>query len=344
MPGTSTNFLVCPFPFVCDLYGGCSHGCKYCYANAMKRGKERAEFSQKIERADTLKSVERFVSGEKSKRDSWCDWDPPLRFGIRSDPFQPAEQREGLMLAAMKMLAKRGYPFIIVTKGTDVLSAPEYLAVLKDCNCVVNVSMSSPAMDALEPGAPPYERRLAAVEALAKVVPRVVARWQPFLMEHTGKAIAEIPRLKSAGAHAVLVEPIFGSKFKIGSLMVKVRQKYLYPVDVVERSWTSIRAAAHANGLVFVTPSIRKLSDSLLCCTGGEMPGFVPNTCNATFYYAAPEKYKPTERMKQVGTGDVFNLIRTGRNKFKRLGSYSFAQLMTHRSKTQFSREEILDR
>ena len=341
MPHTSSNLTVCPYPFTCDVYEGCTHRCKYCFANARLKTGEREAF-QRVKRGESLKDVEKFVGGYRTERDSWCDWDVPIRFGANSDPFQPCEKKEGVMLSIVKLLAQKGYPFLVTTKGATLAASPDYLSVLKDCNCVIQISMSSPLMDPLEPGAPTYEDRLRAVEALAKAVPRVMVRWQPFLLEHTSRAVMEIPRLKDAGAHGVLVETLFGSRFKVGSLQIKNGSRWYYPREDLERCYSQIKAQAHKNGLLFACSSIRKLSDCACCCTGDDMPGWIPNKCNALYYYLRPTEFAATERQRQIGTGDVFNIVSHDRANLFDLKHKTFLECMTRLCKTEITKENMM--
>ena len=75
-----------------------------------------------------------FIDGQRGESTDWCDWDIPLHWGGVSDPFQPAEKKHGVSLACLKVFAETQYPFVVSTKGTRLLSSPEYLRVLAKCN------------------------------------------------------------------------------------------------------------------------------------------------------------------------------------------------------------------
>ena len=341
MPYTAKNFLTCPYPFVCDVYKGCVHRCKYCFANAFKAADKRSSF-QLVKHGESVEAVEKFVKGGRTARNSWCDWNAPIQFGATSDAFQPIEKTEGRMLAVLKLMARTGYPFIVTTKGADVISLPEYLAVLKDCNVCVQISMSSPRMDALEPGAPPFARRLAALEAVSKRVPRTVARMQPFFAEHTPEIVRNIPSIADAGAFGVLVDPVDGTAKRLSPLQVKDGHKWLYRYEDIRKAFLSMRHVCHEHGLAFVGNEVRDISDApILCCTCGPMQGFVPNKCIAPYYHLARSEYSATPRQMQVGTGDVFNNIfmpmKIGHRK-----DYSFKQLMDYVVANKIRREDMI--
>ena len=99
-----------------------------------------------------------------------------------SDPFQPIEKNIRASYECLKLLAETKYPFVVSTKGKLVVD-PEYLDLLAQCNCVVQVSMVCSKYDPLEPGTPPYEERLKMVATLAGRVQRVIVRIQPYMPE-----------------------------------------------------------------------------------------------------------------------------------------------------------------
>mgnify|MGYP002853541476 CR=1 FL=1 len=328
MPKTSVFLLTCPYPIASDVYEGCTHGCKYCFANGRMAKSKRGDF-QSVKSADTLKQIEDYVNGKRTKRESWCDWDAPIRFGVNSDPFQPCEVREGRMLAVLKLMARKGYPFIVTTKGASVIARPEYLSVLKDCNVCVNLSMSSPLMDSMEPGAPPFSVRLSALEALSRTVPRVIARCQPFFVEHTAAICSNIRAIAEAGAYALFAEPSYPSKTQISKLQVKDGRLWKYTWEDVRDSFAAFRNLSHKHGMKFVESSIYEVSDEpVLCCTCGKMDGFTPNRCNITFYHLARNEYGATPRQTEIGTGDVFNIVSGDRANLPRRGGCSFVHLM----------------
>lgn len=328
MPKTSAFLLTCPYPITSDVYEGCTHRCKYCFANGRLKKSERGDF-QEVHGGDSLKQIEDYVNGNRTKRESWCDWNAPIRFGVNSDPFQPCEAREGRMLAVMKLMSRKGYPFIVTTKGAEVISRPEYLAVLRDCNVCVNLTMSSPMMDTMEPGAPPFAIRLKALESVARAVPRVIVRVQPFFAEHTRAVLSQMGAFAAAGAYGVFSECFYASKTQISRLQISDGRTWKYPYEVVKRSFAAMRRAANAHGMKFVGGGVGGVSDDdFLCCTCGPMEGFVPNKCNLIYYHLNRAEYTATPRQMEVGTGDVFNIVSGDRANLPRRGACSFKEMM----------------
>lgn len=327
MPILANKFTGCPFPVNFDPYAGCSHQCAYCFANRHIRKEARDKFDKADEQGESVEQLRAFCEGKRTSRLRWIDWKIPVSIGRNSDPFQPREAHERKMLDCLKYLAKTGYPFIITTKGVMAAEDREYREVLKDCNCVFQFSMCCPKQDEMERGAPCYERRLNALHVLSGIVPRVIARWQPLFLEWTEECIRELPRLKQAGAYGILCETAF-LKRPVGMCNERDGNHFVYPFPTIGAHFKRIRAATHANGLVFLAAQYRSLSDHLTCCIGAEMPGFKPSKCTVPFYRLARDEYATTPAMRLPGTGEAFQNIYTGRRSFQELKQYSFAELM----------------
>ena len=324
---TGQIFVECPLPMNFDTYRGCSHACKYCFANNANFAKKTTDECAVIPTGDA-KDLERFVNGKRDALNSWCDWDIPICIGRMSDPFQPCERKYGNTLRCLKWLAKTGYPFVFTTKAT-LMTEPEYLSVLKDCNCVGQVSMLCGEMDALETGAAKYEERLRAVEKLAPVLKRTIVRWQPFFIEYAKSAMKEIPRVRDAGAYGILTE-VTVFKRKWGVATNRINAGYTYPHEMVVRHERQVRAACHANGLVFLCGDNKPLTDELPCCIGAGLEdiGFRPCKCNAAYFYAKRDEFEVTPHMREAGSGCVFHNLYYQRDDYSKLKTRSFAELM----------------
>ena len=193
-----SQVILCNLPVRFDTYKGCSHGCKYCFA-------QKKQNIAKIQRDETVEALRSFIEGKRGRETAWCDWNIPIHWGGMSDPFQPIEKNIRASYDCLKLLAETKYPFVVSTKG-KLVADPEYLDLLAQCNCVVQVSMVCSKYDPLEPGTPPYEERLKIVETLAARVQRVIVRVQPYMPEVFRDVMANIPRLAAAGVYGVVVE------------------------------------------------------------------------------------------------------------------------------------------
>lgn len=103
-------------PLACNLYIGCTHGCKYCYAPACMH-KKPAEWheSARARAANVLKLFEKdCVTLAKRRVD---DDTRRVLFCFLSDPYQPLENELHLTRQGISIAAKHGIKVDILTKG-----------------------------------------------------------------------------------------------------------------------------------------------------------------------------------------------------------------------------------
>lgn len=150
-----SQIILCNLPVRFDTYRGCSHGCRYCFAQ------KKNDISH-IERDESVDGLRSFIEGKRGNETEWCDWNIPIHWGGMSDPFQPVEKQIRASYECLKLLAETKYPFVVSTKGR-LIADPEYLDLLAQCNCVLQISMVCSKYDRLERGTPSYEERLRAM-------------------------------------------------------------------------------------------------------------------------------------------------------------------------------------
>lgn len=272
MPHAGSQVILCGLPIHFDTYKGCSHGCKYCFT-------QRKTDLRDIGAGEGVESIRKFVEGRRTQETNWCDWDIPLHWGAMSDPFQPIEVSRRSSLKVLELFAKTKYPFVVSTKG-ECIARPEYLQVLKECNCVVQISAVCPEYDKIEKGAPSFERRMEIATELSAVVPRVNIRAQPYMIEVLDSVLSSIPAYKRCGAHGIILE---GMKFfhNHGGL-IKIGGDFCYPLSTLTNHFGKIKTEAHKNGLVFYCGEnrLRSMSDELTCCGIEGLAGFIGNDYN----------------------------------------------------------------
>ena len=163
--GGSELFAEC---FAIDPYRGCSFGCRYCFARFTPEylRLDPVEFERrvfaKLGAAGVLERELARVQGGGL----------PIAIGVATDPYQPAEARYRLTRGILEVLARgRGLRVALFTKSALVASDIDVLLGLaRRSQLSVHVSLACADRHlarVLEPGAPPPERRLAAVRALA---------------------------------------------------------------------------------------------------------------------------------------------------------------------------------
>ena len=321
-----SQVILCNLPIRFDTYKGCSHGCRYCFAQKKRN-------IGKIERDETVEALRSFIEGKRSRETAWCDWDIPIHWGGMSDPFQPIEKNIRASYECLKLLAETKYPFIVSTKGR-LVADPEYLDLLAQCNCVVQVSMLCSKYDQLEPGTPPYEERLKIAGTLAKRVQRVIVRAQPYMPEVFNDVMKNIPRLADAGVYGVVVE---GMKFyKNKPDMVKVGGDVCYPLHVLRPHFEAIKAECHRHGMMFYSGEnrLRAMGDSMTCCGIDGLEGFKGNEYNLCMLVNG-QTPEPTALMKEIGTGGPFQSLNQAAGYNKKINSQSFYGLMQEELSTR---------
>lgn len=322
--GCGSQIILCEYPIHLDTYSGCSHGCRYCFAQ------QKTDISI-VKPDNCVESVRRFAGGGRTRVTEWCDWRIPLHWGGLSDPFQPAEREHRASLRVLEVLAETGYPFIVSTKGALVAQEP-YLSLLERSNAVVQVSMVCSAYDRMEPGAPAFEERLKIVDKLSGRVRRVIVRAQPYIVDVRDELIRNIPRMKEAGAYGITVEGMKFKKAKPG--LVRVRGDYAYPDSLLKNHYERIRVACDEAGLAFFCAEnrLRGMGRSTACCGCGDLPGFEGNRFNAVSMMHAPAK--PTEKMSEIGTAQCFRSLHQIAGISKQLDRESFSSQMIKEAKS----------
>jgi len=289
----------CEMPIRFDSYSGCSHACKYCFVR-------KYSDLDKISAYKCVSELRNFIAGKRNVNTKWCDWNIPLHWGGVSDPFQKLERAKRISFECLKVFAETEYPFVVSTKGT-VLTDPDYLALLRQCNAVVQISMISPKYDAIEPGAPTYAERLKIIPTLVANCKRVNVRYQPYMREVFKDAVGRLKDLKAAGVHGVIVEGLVAGKKRPGMIPTG-GGKYVYTPDALIDDFLAIKNECHRLGLVFycADDALRELGDFTCCCGTEGLEGFKTNSFTASNIALGLKVEPPTEKMKEIGTARCF--------------------------------------
>jgi DNA repair photolyase len=302
-----------------DTYRGCAHGCSYCFARAKR---DLAD----VRPGESVAALRRWLDGHRTRETAWCDWRIPLHFGGLSDPLQPCERQQRRTLACLELLAEKRYPFVLSTKGVLAIEPP-WRNVLAGCNVVVQVSMTSPRFDRLEPGAPPFAARLKMLRNLAQLVPRVIVRVQPYVPHVLNDVLRALPRYAAAGVHGITIEGMKSKRAAHG--LVKVTGDWCYPVEVLEPHFLRIREHCHRLGLRFYAAEnrLRRLGDDRCCCGIDGLPGFVPNRANLNApVFGLPLRYR--RAMRQPGSAGAFKSLAQSPLSSVALKRFSYADCM----------------
>lgn len=117
----------------CNLYMGCTHGCRYCFAPACMR-KSPEEWHTKVPlRKDVIALFEKdakTLTGDKRR----------ILFSFLSDPYQPLERKERLTHQALELVQRYRLKSQILTKGCADLIA-EDIPLMKQARAQLGVTV-----------------------------------------------------------------------------------------------------------------------------------------------------------------------------------------------------------
>lgn len=156
-----------PFRWTINPMRGCLHRCTYCFARGTHEylGLDAgADFDNEI----VVKVNVAEVLGKELSRAGWSR--ERVALGTNTDPYQRAEGRYRLMPGIISALAASGTPLSVLTKGT-LLRRDLPLLAESSQRVSVDIAMSIAIFDdvlqqAVEPGTPTAEARLATVRAV----------------------------------------------------------------------------------------------------------------------------------------------------------------------------------
>lgn len=165
---TACNKLKRKIPFAWDLniYRGCEHGCKYCYAMYSHQylGSEQY-FSDIYAKTNIAEQLEKQLSSPAWKREV-------VNIGGVTDSYQPCEARYQLMPDILRLMIKYKTPCIISTKSDLILRDFDLIAELSEIT-YVNVAATITCMDegirtGIEPGGAESLKRFAMLKEFSK--------------------------------------------------------------------------------------------------------------------------------------------------------------------------------
>jgi DNA repair photolyase len=199
-----------PFDWSLNPYMGCAHRCTFCYVRAFERRADRP-WDDRYGRSIRVKVNVADVLRRELARPAWTP--SPVAVGAATDPYQPAEGRYRLTRACLEVMAERGNPFGIITRGPLVVRDLDVLAHAA-VRGGARVHLSIPSLDpevcrATEPGAAPPRARLRAVARLAAAGIRVSVAMAPILpgISDSPESLAAVVRAaRDAGAVGLWAE------------------------------------------------------------------------------------------------------------------------------------------
>lgn len=163
------GFCTCLPKYNLNTYlGRCVHRCVYCYAVKFP------SFVGPVHpRLKLLEHIESMARNTKVRL--------PVMISDATDPYQPLEKEHKITRRCAQVLAKHGFPLLVVTKSDLVVRD---IDILKQTLTVVAITITTPhehIASLIEPFAPSPERRLSALQKIVDSGLTAVARIDPIL-------------------------------------------------------------------------------------------------------------------------------------------------------------------
>lgn len=171
----------------CNLYIGCTHGCKYCFAPGCMHCTQ-ADWARKVYVRN--RALEMFARDAEELRAAGEK--RAVLFSFLSDPYQPLESDEGVTHRALEIVCANGLRSKILTKGAASRVSGD-LGLMKEAGTELGVTISF-VDDAVrkrwEPGAASVEERLCLLEKAHKMGVKTWVSLEPVI--DTKQALAVI--------------------------------------------------------------------------------------------------------------------------------------------------------
>ncbi len=272
---------LCSVPMRYDSYLGCAHGCTYCFATKATKTHKRSQFNKDkqavtnfscVERGH-IKQLENFLKSGGNLETHKYQEGVPIHWGGMSDGFQPIERKERISYESLKLLAQYKYPVIISTKGIPIITSNEYIELLKECKCVVQISMLSNDPKKFDRGTVDYPARIIGIRKLLHNGIKVVIRNQPYMMHLHKSVMNMIDDLE--GVHGIVVEGM-KDRNKFANNLTRVGGEWMYPLLPLMRKFKAIKEKCKRSGILFYAGEnrLRWMGESVNCCGAAQIKGF----------------------------------------------------------------------
>lgn len=289
----TSQFPFCSVPLRLDAYSKCQFSCRYCFAAARggsrPLGKMQSASPQKIERL--LQAAGR---GEGGVLGEMIRAQVPIHFGGMADPFPKIEDKLGVALDLLHILAKYKYPTIISAKGVPA-EVERYADVLSAGRMMVQFSFAVVKPESakhVDAGVPLLAKRLKFMSLLSSSGVPVALRLQPVFPGHEKHAELLMRLAASAGARHVAVEflkcPV-EANWRGGRFLVadskgvqqtfaelgaeRLGREWILPVSYRSVRALRMKRVAREVGMTFAFADndLLHFSDGEACCTASDI-------------------------------------------------------------------------
>jgi len=226
-----------PYGWDLNIYRGCQHGCKYCYAMySHKYLNDEDYFNHVYVKTDIVEKLERELSCSSWKREV-------INIGGVTDSYQPAEADYKLMPEILKLLIKYKTPAIISTKSDLILRDYDLIDELSRIT-YINVAATVTTTDEdvrrqIEPFGSDSAKRFEMLKTFRKTNASVglhVMPIIPYLTDGYDNMDAICDNAKQAGVHYMLPGTLYlrGETRKVFFEFVKTKFPEIYDRLILE--------------------------------------------------------------------------------------------------------------
>lgn len=221
-----------PYGWDLNIYRGCSHACRYCYAIDSHRFLNSDGFFDEIHvKTNIVEQLERELSSPGWKREV-------INIGGVTDSYQQAEESYQFMPQILRLLIKYKTPAIISTKSTLVLRDFDLIDELSHIT-YINIAATVTTLDEelrkkIEPGGAPSADRFAMLGEFRKTNASVglhVMPIIPFLTDGVENLEALCANARSTAVHYLLPGTLYlrGETRKVFFEFIQKSFPELYP-------------------------------------------------------------------------------------------------------------------
>ena len=199
-----------PYRWDLNIYRGCEHGCRYCYAIYSHDYLGSKDYYREIfVKTNIAEKLERELSAPDWKREI-------VNIGGVTDSYQPAEEYYKLMPEILKLLIRFKTPAIISTKSDLILRDFDLIEELSRITYINVASTITTTDEGLRKKIEPYsvntERRLAMLKSFRKTNASVglhIMPIIPYLTDNYNNINSLLYGAKESGVHYVLTGTLY---------------------------------------------------------------------------------------------------------------------------------------